>query len=109
MIAAGPLDRRVTILEVSQPSTSYSDAEQAKTFTTIATVWARVEPVIGNEQTKIDGLSDVERLTVTIRYRDDITQANLIQYRGNKFRITSLQELNRREGLKLDCWRDLRQ
>lgn len=73
-IRAGSLNRRVTI---QQPSTVNGISKWAD----VATVWAEISPVTGNEVARSLGPTNVVMSTVTIRYRDGIKPRMRLLYK----------------------------
>lgn len=62
----GPLRDRVEILE--QRSSRDAGGAATTTFTPIATVWGRVEPLSGRERILAGGMGSVMSHRVTLRY-----------------------------------------
>lgn len=87
---SGELDRRITIqtYSVSQ-STS---GEETKTFSTLATVWAKVEMTKGSEGFEADQLTAQAMTKFTIRYRTDVTEIMKILYGTVYYDIISIAE-----------------
>ncbi len=66
----GGMDKRVQLQRRS--ITQNSGGEQVETWTTIRTLWARVEPVAGNEINSSESRFADARLKLHIRYQPDI-------------------------------------
>lgn len=97
---AGKLDRRITLRKPTKAQDSYG--EPLVTYADEATVWAEVKPISGGENYEGDQRSSKQRVEVVIRYRPGI-EANswLFVYDGETYEIEDVQEMGRREGLKL--------
>jgi phage head-tail adaptor, putative, SPP1 family len=73
-------------------------------YTTIATVWASVEPVSGNTEFASKQIGEEVTHRVVIRYRSDVTAENWISWRGRRFRIRKVRDLEERRRYQiLDC------
>ena len=59
-------------------------------WSTLATVWAHLEPNAADERIVADRLSGVVSHQVTMRWRDDVTGGMRIAYRGRTFRILAV-------------------
>lgn len=70
----------------------------------VATVWAKVEPVSGNEFYYAQQLKTVITHKITIRYRSDITDLLRIIFEKRIMKIESLINLQEREHfMQLRC------
>lgn len=82
---AGSLDRRVTIQSPSESKNSIG--EGVKSWSTVATVWAAIEPLSSRELlAQRREVSDVST-RIRIRYRPGITAAMRIVHGSNVYRI----------------------
>jgi len=98
----GKLDQRVTL----QRSTGTADGIGGTTqtwanITTAPTVWAKVTPRIGREAMENGRMNASAIATFTIRYRDDITELDRLQWRGEAWNIRRIMRVSQR-GLYLD-------
>jgi SPP1 family predicted phage head-tail adaptor len=59
-------------------------------MTDIATVWAKVEPLEGNEQLRAMQAGMTRPHRFTIRWRAGITGATEVLYDGRRFNVTSV-------------------
>lgn len=82
---AGQLDQRVTIQSFTQAGDGGGGGP--KTWTTIATVWAKVTPMGGKERLQAAQLESPANYHVTIRRRTDITAAKRILWQGKALNI----------------------
>lgn len=78
--------------------------ENIPTVTTLATVWAKVQPVRGKELKDIGRLAAVQTYLITIRHRTDLTTDNFIIWDGKTLNIRSLQNRDERsQFLSIEC------
>ena len=86
----GMLDKRIRILTYKDVTDAYGLTRQELVDAIGNMVWARVEPARG--RTYYEQYRDkVELLTkITIRYRPNIDERLLVEYRGQVYRIMSV-------------------
>ena len=89
-------DKKIEIRGVQYVSDKYGNRRK-ETFT-IATVWAYFRQLSGNEIYRVTTQTE-ETVMFQIGYRDDITTANTIVYRGKTYNITRIDVF---EGYKSD-------
>jgi SPP1 family predicted phage head-tail adaptor len=101
MIAAGELDRRIQLQSATiSNDTDYN--QEVLTWSTYATVWAKME-----FHRAVEGEASAREyaemgLYLTIRYRDDVTSEHRVILEGTTYEIIGRpRELGRRVGLKL--------
>ena len=82
MIAAGKLNKRVTIQQQTITRDSYGAETIA--WTTFATVWAAVEPLRGEEYFKALQQQANTMIKVTIRYKTGVKATMRFKY-GNRY------------------------
>jgi SPP1 family predicted phage head-tail adaptor len=99
-IAAGDLDKRVTLL-----SPVLSDTQDEVTdWTPAATVWAAIEPVFAQEVNEGARTVETSLVTITIRYRSDIDARWRIADREHTYQVRGLVDVTRRrEELLIRC------
>ena len=99
----GQLRERVEIQTLTR--TPGLGGESAITWPTLATVWARVKPMSGNENIDAGQMASPFTHEVTIRHRSDVgAQTHRIIWRTREFNILSQANLDeRREYLTLRC------
>jgi len=74
------------------------------TVATLATVWARVQPLRGQEMKDIGRLAAKQLYLVIIRYRTDVTTDNKIIWGSKTLNIRSIQNRDERSGfLSMEC------
>ena len=99
----GELDRRITLRRPTKAQDSYG--EPLITYADEATVWAKVTPIAGGESYEGDQRTNKQRVEVLIRYRAGMeANAWLFVYDGETYEIEDVQEVGRREGLKLTAY-----
>lgn len=101
-IRSGDLRERLTI----QQRTSTPDGQGGRDveWSTLATVWAKVEPLSGTERVQAGAETAVVSHRVTVRYRSDFDASYRIVWRRRVLEITALVSPDaRREWLVVDC------
>lgn len=99
-IAAGRLDRRITIQARSVTQDSFG-AEIA-TWADDTTVWAEVRPIRGSERWAAMEVTADLPMKFTIRWRNEpSTVDNRIVYGGRIYDIQSVNEIGRRVGWEI--------
>jgi SPP1 family predicted phage head-tail adaptor len=81
----GEMRKQVSI-EVEQPTTDNAGG-YALGWTTLATVWAQITPVSGNEVYTAQHLEGHVTHHVLMRYRDDVTSDMRLSYNSRVFNI----------------------
>lgn len=92
----GDLDQQIVIQQKTQ--TRRAEGGYDETWSTFATVWAKVRPLSGRERTQADAVEAPADYRFTIRRRTDITEAMRVTWGGGTFNIrfiglTSAREL----------------
>lgn len=99
-INAGALDRRVKLMK--QVLTINEMHEEEETYEELTTVWAAVKHIRGYEEFETAQVQAIRSTIFTIRFRDDLTEADQVEHDdGKRYRITLMRELGRRELLEL--------
>jgi SPP1 family predicted phage head-tail adaptor len=78
MLRAGDLREHVTIQQ--KTNTANGQGGRTSTWSTLATVFAKVEAVDGAETIAAGGVTALQRYRVTIRYRADVGPTNRISW-----------------------------
>ena len=100
-IAAGQLDRRVTLL-----APVYADEFQDEItgWQPVTDVWAAIAPALGAEDNEAGRTVAVKTIPVVIRYRTDIDERWRIQDGPHTYGIDAIADpLRRRAALTLTC------
>jgi SPP1 family predicted phage head-tail adaptor len=98
----GNLRDRVTIRELVETLDDYGQPIQ--TWQEVATVWARVEPLKGDERFAAQQIIATAAYRVHIRYRDDVTVLHSIRWNDIDLDITSISNADERKRyLALEC------
>jgi SPP1 family predicted phage head-tail adaptor len=87
---AGDLRRRVTIQK--RQSTQDGDGQRSETWTAVATVPAKIEPLGGRELLLAKAMGAESTHQVTMRYRADLDATMRIVYQGRIFNINNLND-----------------
>ena len=95
----GRLDRYIILQSVSTSVDAYG--QPVESFSTLASVWAKIEYKSEVEKFENEQLRAVSSIDFTIRYRTDITEQMRISYDSNIYQIIGISEIGRGEGLKL--------
>jgi len=103
MMKAGKLRRRVTLQSVATSSNGVGGKTSAAP-TTVATVWASVEPLSGGELLRAQQMQSNLSHRVTIRHRSGVTPRMRVAYQGRRFEIAAvIDPEERHERLVLLC------
>jgi SPP1 family predicted phage head-tail adaptor len=65
-----------------------------ETFTTIVTVWARVESFSGGWYIASQQTESVATHRIAVRYRTDYESLKFIRWRGRRFEVRSIREMD---------------
>lgn len=95
-IAAGKLRQRIQILKSTGTQDSTGGTSLAD-YTTLATVWASVEPLSGSETLAADAQTSVGRFQIQMRYMDGITSALQVLFQGRKFQVENVSNPDGRQ------------
>lgn len=86
----GAMRERVDVY--SQAQTVNSAGEITTTWTNVATIWARMEPV-GAAAVALANRDDAQRsYNMTIRYTADVTTNSRVIWRGRKFDVEGIMD-----------------
>ena len=96
---AGRLDRIILIQRKTTSADSFG--EPIETWATVATVWAEMVPVRGQERyAAMQQIAEIDTV-FRIRYRAGITPLDRISYNSRLYDIKHVLEIGRFEGLEL--------
>jgi len=100
----GKMDRRIVIERAALTTNQYG--ERAEAWATYATVWAEVSYKYGSgtESIQSDQILTKQPVSFTIRFSADVSgviPSDRVSYDGNYYQIEALQEIGRREGLRI--------
>ena len=84
----GQLKHRIELQSKAMTPDGTDDYTEA--YTTVATVWARIDPIAGGRM--IDGVQEVERVThrFIIRYRSDQASWQYVLFDARRFLIRTV-------------------
>jgi len=94
VIAAGRLRHRVQI-EADTP-TRASDGGDVEAWSTVATVWAGIEPLSGREYFTAQQTQSQVTHKITVRYFRGLTAAHRIKYGSRTFQIEGVRNMGER-------------
>ncbi|MFA5715840.1 MAG: phage head closure protein [Candidatus Paceibacterota bacterium] len=98
----GDLRSRIIIEEATYTDNGFGG--KITTWTTLATVWAKVEHLSGRELQIAQLISPNILYEITIRYRSDMSTQYRIYYSGQYFNIRDIKDLdNMHKWLYLKC------
>lgn len=98
----GKLRHRVTVQTLDERADPTHAVETD--YVNVATVWADVEAVSGRTEIESKQIGEAVTHRVTMRSRLDVTAENWLLWRGRRFRIRRVRDLDeRRRFLILDC------
>lgn len=98
---SGDLNIRIVV----KSSTAVDDLGQPTNETTIATLWAKRQPLRGREIAAAGTIGGEQTETFTIRYRPDIQPKMIVEYGGTRYAIGYVAEVLRQDYLDLVCTR----
>lgn len=99
---AGLLNRKVTIQVLG--SSVDAIGQPIESWTIFATTWANIRFLNGVESVKADSEVSVSKVSIRIRYRQDITAAMRISYNSITYQIKAvLPDESKREHVDLAC------
>ena len=99
---ATKLRHRVSIQQVTEAKDTYGAT--TRTWATIATAWAAIEPIAGREYFYAQQVASSVSHRVTIRHRTGITPKMRIVHDSRTFEIESVRNLEERDRwLELMC------
>lgn len=86
----GELSQRVTFKRKAQTTDEYGTVSEA--LTDVATVWAHVRPMSGRERVQAQQVEANANYLVVVRNRDDLTEADVIVWRGQNLNIRFIKD-----------------
>ena len=88
------LNEKITLkTKVLSQDSDFGD--QVHTLSTLATVWAKVEPLGGSEEIDNDLSTNISKYRFTIHHRTDLTNIHVITWNDDNYDITNVQPLPR--------------
>lgn len=99
----GQLDQQVTLYRGSKVSDGMGGATQ--TLVAYASgIWAKIEPISGDERTEAQRTEARRKYRVTIRYRAGVREADVVEWAGRRLNIRFIETWGGRElYTRLDC------
>ncbi len=92
---AGDLRHRIVLQSRAQGKAA--DGEATKTFSTYATVWAKIEPQRGAEVITAQEQKGQITHKITVRYNTSIALTDQIVFKGRTFEINSMPDYQERK------------
>ena len=100
MIDPGKLDRRVTLQSASVSTDGFG--QSVRTYSTLASVWAKVDYKSVKEGEDSEKLTSVNRVRFTIRYRSDVDATTKISWKGKTYEVEGVSLEGRERYLIVD-------
>lgn len=106
-LPAGRLDQRITLQTKSV--TRAPNGEEVVTWTDVAVLWARVEPLRGKEWFAAAQVQSAVEYRVTLRWRSAVSRDQRVLWRGTALDIVSVIDVGAgQENLELMCMSGVR-
>jgi SPP1 family predicted phage head-tail adaptor len=105
-LAAGKLDRRLTLLRASQGDDGLQTVEGD--FEPVGTVWAQRTDISDGERSRASGVTATATTRFQVRYSAStarLTVTNRVREGGQEFDIVGIKELGRRVGFEITAAR----
>lgn len=99
MIKAGELDRRITIERGVDTLDSFGGVDRS--WSAIATVWAKVTPISDGERWRAQEVAAEVTTRFLIRWGAGVLPTDRIRYAGAVYEISGVKEVGRREGQEI--------
>lgn len=103
-LAAGKMDRRITLERFVTSSDQYN--EPVKAWGALATRWASYEPISDGERFRAGETAATASARFVIRYSSavaDINPKDRLTFDGDTWQILHVKEIGRREGLEISA------
>lgn len=94
-VTINDLNQRISFAEERYLEDEYG-TPIGREYVVFANAWAHVANLHGDEYYTALGLSLQKELKFTIRYRDDISEETAIEFRGNIYNITFIDNIRYR-------------
>lgn len=91
----GQLDQRIELEHIVQAPDG--GGGYVESWVSYAHVWANVRPMSGRERFQAQQTQAAADYRFTIRYRDDVTEADRIRWRGKTYNIRFIADAGPRE------------
>lgn len=95
----GDLDRRVIIYTATTATDSFG--QDVATDAILATVWAKITPVGGGEDTEGNKVTASNRVMFTIRHRTDVTEKMKVKFDSEYYDILTIEKPDRKRRLEI--------
>lgn len=90
---------RIVFQQATETKNAFHEIE--KTWATVATVWARVEPLKGSEIFEAQKVNAQNSIKVTIRARNDLTNSMRLVYNSTNYEITYIPPYDARQDMTI--------
>lgn len=100
----GDMRERVELFSRAMTEPVFGTASFTELYTSLGTVWAKVETIIGEERFDDVAPENKPTDTFTIRFRSDVTTETRLLYKGDYYQIIDPNNSDKRNGfLFLKC------
>lgn len=102
-LPTGEFNKRI-IIERPTDGTATAYNDKPKTYSTLATVWARIKPLTAREQLFAEQVKAETDYVVTIRYMSGLLKTDRVNYNGQLLEIHGIINIEmRNRELQLLC------
>lgn len=91
----GDLDKRIILQDLVETN---NFGEIVKTYSNIATVWAKIISQKGSESFEAARMSSTQKLKIKLRYRADVKTDWRIEWEGQFYNVIDIDRTLRRDG-----------
>jgi SPP1 family predicted phage head-tail adaptor len=95
---SGQLDRRITIKTFTTSTDDFGQIN--KSFSTLASVWAKVVERSGSEKEVSDQIVAVKKVDFFIRHRSDLNEQMRVEYNGKTYTIEAIINADSRDSFQ---------
>lgn len=96
---AGDLDRRLDWQRAAKTTDDFGNVTE--TWSTLFSAWCRKIPIRGQEAIMASEIVDSETVKVQIRWRSDVMTVDQFVFEGKTYRVQSMTEIGRRDGIEV--------
>ncbi|WP_306642596.1 phage head closure protein [Sanyastnella coralliicola] len=96
----GELDKRVTLRSFT--TTTNAENFPDRTYSDVATVWARLVPLRGMESQENEKKTVTRKRVFEIRYRTDVDEKMVLVYNNKEHQVIYVEEIGRKDRLRIE-------
>jgi SPP1 family predicted phage head-tail adaptor len=98
---SGKLDKRIALQTLTETVNASGFGEIERSWATTFSVWATEMPKKALEKYAIGGRLTEKMIAFKVRFRTDISESMRISFESKSYRILSITNLGRRDGLEI--------